>query len=74
MRQNGKTVGGTISYTKKVGNVNVDQHWEYPGRDVDWLCTWQPCLKLFDHIKGIDDSRTKEQRYESFKLYGTTAE
>jgi hypothetical protein len=25
-----KTVGGTISYTKKVGNVNVDQHWEYP--------------------------------------------
>jgi ATP-dependent DNA ligase len=25
----------------------------------------------FDHIKGIDDSRTKE-RYESFKLYGTT--
>jgi hypothetical protein len=42
-----KTVGGTISYTKKVGNVNVDQHWEYPGRDVDWLCTWQPCLKLY---------------------------
>jgi hypothetical protein len=48
-----KTVGGTISYTKKVGNVNVDQHWEYPGRDVDWLCTWQPCLKLYVHIKEL---------------------
>jgi hypothetical protein len=33
-----------LSHTKKVGNVNVDQHWEYPGRDVDWLCT---CLKLY---------------------------
>jgi hypothetical protein len=30
-----------LSPTLKVGNVNVDQHWEYPGRDVDWLCTWQ---------------------------------
>jgi hypothetical protein len=70
-----KTVGGTISYTKKVGNVNVDQHWEYPGRDVDWLCTWQPCLKLYvlTILKELM-TRTKEQRYESFKLYGTTAE
>jgi hypothetical protein len=25
-----KTVGGTISYTKKKRYVNVDQHWEYP--------------------------------------------
>jgi hypothetical protein len=31
-----------------------------------------PKAVRFDHIKGIDDSRTKEQR--SFKLYGTTAE
>jgi hypothetical protein len=33
-----------------------------------------PKAVRFDHIKGIDDSRTKEQRYEPFKLYGTTAE
>jgi hypothetical protein len=25
------------STLKKVGNVNVDQHWEYPGRDVDYV-------------------------------------
>jgi hypothetical protein len=43
MRQNGKKK----SVEPLLGNVNVDQHWEYPGRDVDWLCTWQPCLKLY---------------------------
>jgi hypothetical protein len=32
-----------------------------------------PKAVRFDHIKGIDDSRTKEQRYESL-IYGTTAE
>jgi hypothetical protein len=32
-----------------------------------------PKLYVFWPYKGIDDSR-KEQRYESFKLYGTTAE
>jgi ATP-dependent DNA ligase len=31
-----------------------------------------PKAVRFDHIKGID-SRTKEQRYESFKLYGTNS-
>jgi hypothetical protein len=45
MRQNGKKQSVELSPT--LGNVNVDQHWEYPGRDVDWLCTWQPCLKLY---------------------------
>jgi hypothetical protein len=39
MRQNGKKQSVELSPTLKVGNVNVDQHWEYPGRDVDWLCT-----------------------------------
>jgi hypothetical protein len=29
MRQNGKKQSNYL-YTKKVGNVNVDQHWEYP--------------------------------------------
>jgi hypothetical protein len=60
-----KTKGGTTHYMKNVGGVSVEQHWEYPGRDVDWLCTWQPCLKLyvFDHIAGAADTRTKEERY-----------
>lgn len=64
-----KTAGGTTHYMKTVGNVSVQQHWEYPGRDVDWLCTWHPCLKLyvFDHIKGTDDTRTKKQRYSDLK-------
>jgi hypothetical protein len=41
-------------------------------RLVMYLATLPKAVR-FDHIKGID-SRTKEQRYESFKLYGTTAE
>jgi hypothetical protein len=69
MRQNGKKQSVELSLLhKKVGNVNVDQHWEYPGRDVDWLCTWQPCLKLYvlTILKELM-SRTKEQRYESLQ-------
>lgn len=64
-----KTNGGTSSYIKKVGGEDVEQFWEYPGRDVDWLCTWQPCLKLyvFDHIKGPGDTRTKEERYQELQ-------
>jgi hypothetical protein len=29
-------------------------------------------LYVFDHIKGIDDSRTKKNAMNPFKLYGTT--
>jgi hypothetical protein len=32
-----------------------------------------PKAVRFDHIKGIDDSRTKNSAM-NFKLYGTTAE
>lgn len=59
-----KTSGGTASYIKTVQGEDFEQFWEYPGRDVDWLCTWHPCLKLyvFDHIKNVSDTRTKEER------------
>jgi hypothetical protein len=33
-----------------------------------------PKAVRFDHIKGIDDSRTKNSAMNPFKLYGTTAE
>jgi hypothetical protein len=33
-----------------------------------------PKAVIFDHIKGIDDSRTKNSAMNPFKLYGTTAE
>jgi hypothetical protein len=67
-----KTVGGTISYTKKVGNVNVDQHWNIR-EEMSTGYVLATCLKLyvFDHIKGID-SRTKNSAMNPFKLYGTT--
>jgi hypothetical protein len=68
MRQNGKKQSVELSPTlKKVGNVNVDQHWEYPKRCrlVMYLATLPKAVR-FDHIKGID-SRTKEQRYESLQ-------
>jgi hypothetical protein len=64
-----KTKNGTASYTKNVKNVAVEQFWEYPGRDVDWLCTWHPCLKLyvFDHVTGPQDTRTKDERYQALQ-------
>lgn len=64
-----KTAGGTKSYTKNVAGLELEQEWEYPGRDVDWLCTWHPCLKLyvFDHIKLTNDNRGKEERYQDLK-------
>lgn len=60
-----KTNGGTTTYDKKVGDIIVQQGWEFPGRDVDFLCTWPSCLKLyvFDHTHGENDDRTKEERY-----------
>jgi hypothetical protein len=33
-----------------------------------------PKAVRFDHIKGIDDSKTKNSAMNPFKLYGTTAE
>lgn len=64
-----KTKDGTLPYMKNVGGVSVEQHWEYPGRDVEWLCTWHSCLKLyvFDHIAGATDIRSKKQRYSDLK-------
>jgi hypothetical protein len=69
MRQNGKKQSVELSPTLKVGNV--DQHWEYPGRDVDWLCTWQPCLKLYvlTILKELMTA-AKEQRYEPSSYMG----
>jgi hypothetical protein len=61
-----KTAGGTKTYKKKVGDTVVDQEWEFPGRDVNFLCTWPECLKLyvFDHTTGGDDNRTKAERHQ----------
>jgi hypothetical protein len=65
MRQNGKTVGGTISYTKKVGNVNVDQHWNIR-EEMSTGYVLATCLKLyvFDHMEL---TAAQEQRYESLQ-------
>jgi hypothetical protein len=60
-----KTNGGTSTYKKTVGNTIVHQEWEFPGRDVDFLCTWPDCLKIyvFDHTFHGADERTKQERY-----------
>ena len=42
-----KTNGGTTTYTKTKDGEPYEQAWEFPGRDVDWLCTWHPCLKFY---------------------------
>lgn len=40
--------------------------WTFPGRDVEWLTTWHPCLKfyIFDHLISVADTRTKSERYD----------
>ena len=59
-----KTSEGTKTYTKTVKGKEVEQDWEFPGRDVDWLCEWHSCLKFyaFNLVDHSDLSLTKEER------------
>lgn len=38
--------------------------WPYPGRSVDWLTTWQPCLQFYVFDWYIQDGLTKQDRYD----------
>jgi hypothetical protein len=68
-----KTVSGTISYTKKVGNVNVDQHWDIRKRCRLVVCTCNNKAVRFDHIKELMTAAPRTAM-NPFKLYGTTTE
>ncbi len=59
-----KTDGGTNFYLKMVKGVPERQYWNFPGRDVDWLCQWHDDLKfyIFDVYTGCD--MVKEDRNE----------
>lgn len=36
--------------------------WKYPGRSVEWLTTWHPCLKFYAFDYYLQDNMTKEER------------
>lgn len=59
-----KTNGGTESYQSVSKGRIVEKHWEFPGRDPEWLATWHEELKfhIFDYFDG-DQNKTKEDRY-----------
>jgi len=59
-----KTKQGTATYTKMVKGVPVEQEWPFEGRDIYWVTTWHPSLKLyaFNYIDTSDHGQTKELR------------
>jgi hypothetical protein len=40
--------------------------WSYPGRSVEWLTTWQPCLKFYVFDYYLQDTLNKAQRSEMY--------
>ena len=65
-----KTAGGTKTYIKKVKGEDVEAEWEFPGRDVEWLCTWHDSLKFyaFNMMEHDNLDLTKEERSEMLEL------
>ena len=74
-----KTNGGTTTYIKTKNGEDFEQGWDYVGRTPEWLCTWQPDLKLYAFgSMNINREDCKVQRnadlQEFMYMYGWTNE